>query len=273
MKAPTAIPVFGLAAIAAGLLLCGFPGTARAQATTTAIFAQVAAGHDPNAGEYSTTFTLLNAGGSTLTGNLILTANDGNPLTAAISGPGGFQTTASSVPLDIPVGGTQFWTAAGLSPDTPLKTGWARVESTGGALAGVATFEVVTGNSLVAIAGVLPSNAAQYATIPIDNDDSAGRYTGYALANPGTDPVSIRMVLVRQDGTVVDPGPLATINLDAGKQLAKFFHEGVPSLLAFQGSVVMIEQNGKKFSVVALVQDQAFFTAIPVVPDKAPTIN
>lgn len=260
-------------AIAAAFAPCGSTGTAQAQTTTTTIFAQVAAGHDPNSGDYSTTFTLLNTGGSALSGNLILTANDGSPLAAAITGPEGFQAAASSVPLNITVGGTQFWTAAGLSPDTPLKTGWARVESSGGALAGVATFQLSSGNDLVAVVGVLPSSATQYATIPVDNDDSGRRYTGYAVANPGSEPISIKVMVVRQDGTVVDPGPLSAINLEPGAQTAKFFHEGVPSLLAFQGSVVMIGQSDKKFSVVALVQNQAFFTAIPVVPEKAPTIN
>jgi hypothetical protein len=36
--------------------------------------------------------------------------------------------------------------------------------------------------------------------------------------------------------------------------------------------MVLIEQAGQQFSVVALVQNQGLFTAIPVIPAKAPNI-
>jgi hypothetical protein len=258
--------------LAAGAALAAAPPGALAQTTTTALFAHVATGHDNNVGDYSTIFTLLNTGSNILTGKLILTYRDGTPLTAAITGPSGFQTLASSVDLNIPIGGTQFWTAAGISPDDPVKTGWARVDSSGGTLGGVATFQLVSGTNLAAIAGVLASNATQCATIPVDNDDGQKRYTGYALANPGTDSISIKLVIVNQDGTVVNAG-LKPIDLSPGRQIAGFLHQDSTSLLTFQGSVVMIEQSGKRFAVVALVQNQGLFTAIPVIPEKAPNIN
>jgi hypothetical protein len=119
---------------------------------------------------------------------------------------------------------------------------------------------------------VLASNATQYATIPVDNDDGQKRYTGYALANPGTDPISVKLVIVHQDGTVVNAS-LKAITLNAGQQTAGFLHQDSASLLTFQGSVVMIEQSGKRFAIVALVQNQGLLTAIPVIPDKAPSIN
>ncbi len=257
---------------AATVALAGFVPGALAQTTTTAIFAHLATGHDPDAGDYSTTFTLLNTGSSTLTGNLILTYRDGSPLAVSISGPSGFQANASSVPLNIPIGGTQFWTASGLSPNDPVKTGWARVDSSGGTLGGVATFQLTSGSNLAAIAGVLSSSAIPYATIPVDNDGGQNRYTGYAIANPGSDAISVKLVVVDQDGKIVN-GSLNTIDLDAGQQTAGFLHQNSPSLLTFEGSVVMIEKSGKKFAVVALVQNQGLFTAIPVISDKAPTIN
>jgi len=164
--------------------------SAPAQTATTALFAHVATGHDANAGDYSTTFTLLNTGSSRLTGNLILTAGDGTPLTASIIGAG-VQTLGSSVPITIPIGGTQFWTALGNTASDPVRTGWVRVDSAGGTLGGVATFQLVSGSNLAAIAGVLSANATQYATIPVDNDDSQKRYTGYALANRGSDSIDV----------------------------------------------------------------------------------
>lgn len=257
---------------AAAITLAATPAGAPAQSGATALFAHVATGHDPNAGDYATTFTLLNTGSETLNGKLILTYHDGTPLTAAIAGPEGFQAMASSVDISIPIGGTQFWTATGISPADSVKTGWARVDSTGGTLGGVATFQLTAGNYLTAIAGVLPSSTTQYATIPVDNDGTRSRFTGYALANPGSDTINVALTVVGQDGRVVAPG-VKTITLKAGEQRAAFLHEDAASLLTFQGTVVMIEQNGKKFAVVALVQNQGLLTAIPVIPEKAPAVN
>jgi hypothetical protein len=47
----------------------------------------------------------------------------------------------------------------------------------------------------------------------------------------------------------------------------------VPSLLTFQGSIVLIVESGSQFSVVALVLDQGLITAVPVIRSKAPGIN
>jgi hypothetical protein len=37
--------------------------------------------------------------------------------------------------------------------------------------------------------------------------------------------------------------------------------------------MVLIAEGGAQFAVVALVQDRGLFTAIPVIPSKAPNIN
>ena len=79
-------------------------------------------------------------------------------------------------------------------------------------------------------------------------------------------------MIVDQDGNIVNKS-LKTITLKASQQTAGFLHQDSASLLTFQGSVVMIEQSGKRFAIVALVQNQGLFTAIPVIPGKAPTIN
>jgi len=245
------------------LLFCLVPG-AFAQNTVTALFAQVAVG-----GGYTTTFTLMNTGSTILNGNLILTGKDGTPLNAAFTGPSNFSATASSVPLTIPIGGTQFWVASGTGP---VLVGWARVESSGGTLGGVATFQYAPNGALTAVAGVLSADSVQFATIPVDDNHSEARDTGYAVANPSTtDSLSIKLVPVSATG--VQGAALATISLSPGAQKARFLWEDGGSSWQFQGSVVMIEQSGKKFAVVALVQNQSLLTAIPVIPAKAPTIN
>jgi hypothetical protein len=56
-------------------------------------------------------------------------------------------------------------------------------------------------------------------------------------------------------------------------QVVRFLHQDAPQRLKFRGSMVLIASPGQKFCVVALVQNQGQFTAIPVIPAKAPNIN
>ena len=127
---------------------------------------------------------------------------------------------------------------------------------------------------LQTIAGVLASTPVENATIPVDNDDSRQRYTGFALANPGDTPVTVRIVPVDRNGTVI-PGLALSRTLAKGEQVATFLHQvwpGAPAL-SFQGSVVLIAPAGRSFVVVALTQYQGLISATPVIPSKAPTVN
>ncbi len=235
-------------------------------AATTAIFAHMAIG-----GGYTTVFTFLNTGADAVSGTLYLTDQKGIPLTANLDG-----SLSSSLPLNIPPGGTKFVTAGPLNPAEPAaKVGWARVESTGGSLGGVATFQLVQGGALTTIAGVLASNTMTVATIPVDDDIPADRYTGYAIANPGSAEITVSIQTVNAEGTTSAPAAvLSSINLKPGEQKAAFvFQDDKASKTAFRGSVVLTGLNGANFSVVALVQNSGLFTAIPVIPEKAPNIR
>jgi hypothetical protein len=250
------------------LLLVG-PGPVAADATT-ALFAQVAVG-----GGYTTVFTLLNTGGTDLGGRLILTAKDGSPMSVKFSVSVAEPVTASSIDITpIRPGGTKFIRADPVSPDDPTVTGWARVESSGGTLGGVGTFQFTEAGRLVTIAGVLAGNATSVATVPVDNNETLKRYTGYAIANPSDQNINVKIVVVDVDGV-----PLQTLSppelnpLGARQQISKFLHQDLPSLLTFQGSMVLIGQSAGQFSVVALVLDQGIITAVPVIPSKAPGIN
>jgi len=250
--------------------------------TTTNLFAQVAIG-----GGYTTVFTFLNTGDATVTGNLILTDDNGAPLNATLASPGLAPAApnpderffASSTAVTVPPGGTQFITASPASPGDDLKAGWARVESSGGPLAGVATFQLVNGTALATIAGVFSAEATSAATIPVDDDGTPGfalgRFTGYAVANPENSSMNIKIVLVNPDGSISQTLSPQLLNpLLPGSHVARFLWQDLNNLnLKFQGSMVLIEQGGKKFSVVALVQNQGLFTAIPVLPTKAANIN
>lgn len=249
-------------------------------ATTTALFAHVAIG-----GGYTTVFTFLNTGGTPVDGTLILTrGDDGTPMIASLTAPpinpqisaSDDRIVASSIPINIPPDGTRFITAAPVNPSDTIKTGWARVESSGGTLGGVATFQLSNAAGLQAIAGVLAADTVDSVTIPVDNDDTGqGRFTGYAVANPGSDNINIKIVVVNDSGSPVEPLNLTQLNpLAPGRQIARFLHEDYsPSRSKFKGSMVLIAQGGKKFSVVALVLNQGLLTAIPVIPGRAPSIN
>ena len=242
-----------------------------------AFFPQVAAG-----GGFSTIFTVVNTGATAATGNLILTDQQGstwtvngvrsdttaNPQSAPTAGR--INITASSFPISIPSGGITFLAASALNPADATKSGWARLETSGGSVTGVATFRLVVNGVLESIAGVLASQHLQYATIPVDNDDSENRYTGYAIANPGLQSVSIKLATVNQSGNLVDDS--VVIPLGAGQQTARFLHQDLPARLKFQGSIVLRGQSGRTFVVVALVQNQGRLTVIPVNPEKAPHI-
>ncbi len=249
---------YGWGLIDAYRTLLAVPGTSHTY------FAQVAVG-----GGFSTTFTLMNTGTQAVAGNLILTGDDGEPMTVAFSAPGQQDTSAASCKVQVPPGGTQIITVAAASPG-PGSVGWARVESSGGSLAGVATFQETGDDGLTTIAGVLSADATSSASIPINDDRTLGQrsyVTGYAVANPGTEDINIRILVLTPEGTVsrtIDP-PLLN-PLKPGAHAARFLWEdlGDPGL-RFKGSMILTERTGKKFAVVALVLNQGLYTAVPVI--------
>jgi hypothetical protein len=237
------------------------------------MFAQVAIG-----GGYTTVCTLLNTGSDTTSGNLILTDDLGKPMYAAFASQGYAGRVASSFPVSVAPGGMQSITAGAINPGDAVKAGWARVESSGGSSAGVATFQLMNGDALATIVGVLSADATNAATIPVDDDRTLGaksRMTGYAVANPGSEDINIKVVLLNPDGSVarsVEPPGLNP--LKPGCHSAVFLWEDLndPNL-QFRGSAVLLAQSAKTFSIVALVLDQGLYTSIPVIPAKAPGIQ
>ncbi len=244
-------------------------------ATTTAIFSQFAIG-----GGFTTTFTLLNTGTGALDGNLILTNGaNGTPSNASLQSSDGTSATGSTIHVLVPQGGTTFVTASPAIPGDPTtRVGWARVESSGGTLGGVSTFQLTLNGFLQTVAGVLSSGPVPSATIPVDNDANAQRFTGYAVANPSNSAINIKIDVVDPSGNIVDTINPAQLNpLPPLQQVARFLHQDLPTRTTFKGSMVLIGQGGATFTVVALVEDQGatgvLFTAIPVIPGKASNIN
>lgn len=240
-------------------------------ATTTNLFAQFAFG-----GGYTTIFTFLNTGTDATAGNLILTSDTGAALNGNISSNGGANVVASSTPISVPSGGSQSITVTAINPNDPFSAGWARVESSGGNLGGVATFQFVNLGVLTYVVGVLSTPTTSAATVPIDDDSAQGRVTGYAVANAGNTPITVKIVLVNPDGSVfqtINPQPLT--QMAPGTHVARFVYQDAtnPAAFVFKGSMVLIETTGQPFSVVALASNQGIFSALPVVAGKAAGIQ
>ncbi len=243
---------------------------APAAAEPSSLFPHVVVG-----GGYSTVFSFLNTGSATLSGTLILTAADGTPMKVNLSGSGaGFDSpnelganfsAGSTMPITVPPGGASFITASATSPEAPAQTGWARVESYGGFLGGVATFRKADASgSMLTSAGVLSAAAVEAATIPVDDDRSRNRYTGFAIANPCSESIFITGTLIEGD-LEGSPGRF-TISLGPGQQAASYFFQNAPLPEVFKGSAVLTAQGGKRFSVVALVQNSSHYSALPAIP-------
>jgi rhamnogalacturonan endolyase len=239
-------------------------------------FAHVAIG-----GGFSTVFTFPNTGADTADGSLILTDREGHPLSANLSsalipsdsGGAGARTAAASIPLSVGPGATRIITASPAGPSDPTKTGWARLEMISGSLRGVATFQFSDGGLPKIVVGVPVSQPTDAATIPVDNDIGSNRLTAFAVANPGSEDLNIKVIILNQDGTVADSISPEELNpLLPQQQVAKFLHEILPGRLNFRGSMVLLSQGGKGFIAVALVENQGLFTAIPVLPAKSPTV-
>jgi len=232
-------------------------------------FPQVAIG-----GGNTTLFTITNTGSTAASGNLTLTDQQGNPFTVNgtltdSSGAKWQASSSSSFLISIPSGGTVFLSAASMTPSSPLKSGWGRLESTGGSLNAVATYENVVDGKMQYMVGVLDSQPIQYATIPVDNDESQGKKVAYAVANPGSQTIFVRVAMVSQNGTVVSD--FTNLQLGPGEQMARYlWQDQVPA--QFKGSLVLRGQNGQTFIAVGLIEKQGLFAVIPLIPGKAPGV-
>ena len=143
------------------------------------------------------------------------------------------------------------------------------MDSTGGSLTGVATYENVVGGIMQNMVGVLQAQPFQFATIPVDNDSSNGKQTAYAIANPSSQTIAIKLALVGQDGKVVDD--TVTVTLGPGKQIARYLWQEM-ARTNFKGSLVLRGQSGATFIAVALLDKQGFLTVIPLISGKAPGV-
>jgi len=224
-------------------------------------------------GGYTTIVTLLNTGSAQSNGTITFTDQQGNPFVVRVTMGGSQSITASSLALSsFPAGGSTFITIGAVNASDATKSGWIRIEYTGGSVSGVATFLQTEGTTLKTIAGVLSSQPLPFATIPVDNSGNEGRFTGFAIANQNSSSMTVRLVTLDENGNIVDNVLPSQLNLGPRAQTAIFLHQILTNRVDFKGSMVLVGQGAQNFVVVALVINQGLLTAIPVIPEKAPIV-
>jgi hypothetical protein len=237
------------------------------EAFSTLYFPQVAVG-----GEYTTVLAIVNTASTQANATLVLTEQSGTPFLVNLTERTG-GTVASTFQFTVPAGATRIFTLSAPGAGDPTKSGSARVESTEGNLSGVATFKRREGNTLLSAAGVLASRPVDEATIPVDNSQAEGRFTGFSVFNPANENINLRVVVIDENGTVLESlNPLELNPLGPHMQVTRFLHEYLQARSTFRGSMVLVSQGDKRFVPVALVQELTEQTAIPVVPAKPASV-
>jgi hypothetical protein len=94
------------------------------------------------------------------------------------------------------------------------------------------------------------------------------------VANYGSENINIRIVVLDENGNITDTIAPQELNpLGPQHQTARYLDQYDSAKRNFRGSMVLIAEGGKRFLVVALAQNKGLYTAIPVIPGKAPNIQ
>jgi len=156
---------------------------------------------------------------------------------------------------------------AGLSSESPLRVGWGQLQSSGSSLSAVATYEFEVRGAIRTMVGVLQSKLFRHATMPVDNDTNESKQAAYAIANPSEQAITVQLILVDPDGTIIDDS--VTETLGPGQQIAKYLWQALERK-NFKGSLILHGQGEAPLAAVALIDKQGILTAIPLVEGKAP---
>ncbi len=242
----------GWATLCAVFGLLSMQGAAQAQVTTPVIN-QILPDSLPQGPEF--TLTIL---GDQFDPNAIVQWNGSNLDTSCLS-PGVLQATVpasyivSPDYVTISVINSDGGMSNATDPGAPVTSGWARVDSNSNMLTGVATFQTTEHDVLTSMAGVLAAEPAHQVTIPIDNDAGSGRRTGFAIANSSSDSMNVQIVVLDENGYVINAvNPPQLNSLGPGRQVAKFLDEYLPGLATFKGSVELISLGADQFVSTAL---------------------
>ncbi len=216
-------------------------------------FPQIADG-----GGFRTSFVLLNAGSTAVSGTLETFKSDGTALSLNLNG-----TTAASRPVTIPARGVAVLESTNQGSTTV--TGWARVQANG-PIGGSIVYAFLAGGAVQSEAGIDPSRKVSGFSLSVDTRSDF--MAGVALANPdASTTVNCSITLYNSQGTQV--GQALSLRLAPRQHLAKlvgdpdFFPQaktgftGVIQVKSFEGTVI---GTTLRFS-----GDLKVFASIPVI--------
>jgi hypothetical protein len=236
------------------LLAFMFHGTSCA---SNIYFAQVAVGSG-----YSTTFTLMNTGSTTLSGSLLVFNQDGSPRAGLPS---------SFAVVSIPAGGSVRLTL----PDSGSLTVGSAFFQTAGTVQGVASFDLRgPGGQLQTTAGVLGIPSGPRFLIPVDMSGTS--QTGVAVMNASGAGTTVTMRLISEAGAQVASSSDARLSAFSGyRQIADFINNLFPgqSVSNFKGTVVIEAGTGGQLAATGIVVKEGFLSALPVIGTFVPPAN
>jgi trimeric autotransporter adhesin len=189
--------------------------------STPSYFPQLADG-----GGWQTTLMLINTSAGTETGQLLIYADNGSPLTVRDAGG----SSGSAFRYSVPRGGVFIFKTDG-SP-TAVHAGAVQLVPDAGNLTpvGAGLFSYSPGGTLVTESGVPASTPTIHARVYVDT--AGGHLTGLAIANPGNAAQGITINAYQMDGTTPAGSPVGPLQLNANGHAAAFtdsFVSGLPA--------------------------------------------
>jgi hypothetical protein len=229
--------------------------------TPSLLFPQYIAGNG-----FSTKFTVVNVGNTAVTGDLVIVDSLGDTFPGITQADGSSQQSGATAPVTIAPGSMRVFTLPASQSGSGISTGWAKVESSLGILKGYSSLEyrnagVLRNYSILPNADPMPA-----AEIPVNNDDSVGRYTGFSATNFDSTGINLKVAVFSEDGVLLEVVSPPELNpLAPGSQAAKFLHE--VSTFAkgrFRGTMILYTENQRNFIAAGLVQDEGLLSMMPV---------
>jgi hypothetical protein len=115
---------------------------------------------------------------------------------------------------------------------------------------------------LKSAAGKLSSKPTLSVIIPAGFIVPLEQCTAFALANPGTAAVTVRVAIYSTEG--VPAAEPFTIALGPGQEKAQFLFESLPNFDVFDGTIVLTSESGGPFLAMALSWIKGKLALLPV---------
>jgi len=203
----------------------------------------------------SSSLTLVNNGTAPVSGNIAFAHQDGSPWKVQTG-----SSSESTIPFNLVPGASKQVTGQASGATT---IGHAIVTSLGGAIDCFSSFAVTEGSKLLTTATVFGHVPGKALSLPVQVDSES--QTGIAIANPGSDPVKVRLSLLNAGGTVTSSSVPTILNpLPAGGQVAAFPGELFPDVKQFQGTLRIEVEGIGEVVATGIVVRQGLLSAGPV---------